>query len=377
MKTIKLLQDVHNEKSIAKFYYAPNEELTQKLKGIIPDFGWNASKNCWTSPYYPKMKTELFKLLRGRYWLDYSGMQLKSVLLSDESPNKNAFKSLPKLKEDQEKYLHSFRNYLTARRYSDSTIQTYYDSVSTFLRFFNEKPISEIDNNDVILFNNEYVIKHRLSASFQNQVVNGLKLFYQVVQDKRMYIDLINRPRREKKLPNVLSKEEVKLILDAPTNVKHRTMLSLTYACGLRAGEVLNLTFKDIHAARNLLIVKQAKGKKDRIVPISPKIILMLREYYKIFKPIKWLFEGQVAGTKYSERSFQQVIQQAIKKVKIQKPVTLHWLRHSYATHLLESGTDLRYIQELLGHASSKTTEIYTHVSTKSIQQIRSPFDDL
>jgi len=137
------------------------------------------------------------------------------------------------------------------------------------------------------------------------------------------------------------------------------------------------LTFKDIHSERNLLLIKQSKGKKDRIVPISNKTIDLLRDYYKAYKPKTWLFEGQQVNEKYSERSIQLVLLQAVTKAKIEKPVSLHWLRHSYATHLLESGTDLRYIQELLGHSSSKTTEIYTHVSTKNIQQIKSPFDDL
>jgi integrase/recombinase XerD len=129
--------------------------------------------------------------------------------------------------------------------------------------------------------------------------------------------------------------------------------------------------------ANSLIIIKNAKGKKDRVVPLSAKILEMLREYYKSYRPKKFLFEGQVAGEAYDARSLQQVLKNAVKKAGIRRPVTLHWLRHSYATHLLESGTDLRYIQELLGHSSSKTTEIYTHVSTKSLQQIKSPFDDL
>jgi integrase/recombinase XerD len=124
-------------------------------------------------------------------------------------------------------------------------------------------------------------------------------------------------------------------------------------------------------------LIKNAKGKKDRIVPLSPKILELLREYYILFKPSTYLFEGQTKGQPYDNRSLQQVLKQALKKAGITKPVSLHWLRHSYATHLLESGTDLRYIQELLGHNSSKTNEIYTHVSTKSLQQIKSPFDDL
>jgi integrase/recombinase XerD len=175
----------------------------------------------------------------------------------------------------------------------------------------------------------------------------------------------------------VLSKEEIKLILNAHSNIKHKTMLSMIYSCGLRCGELLALQPVHIDSKRNIVLLKNAKGKKDRIVPLSPKILEILRDYYEIYKPTTYLFEGQTAGRPYDSRSLQLILKQALVKAKIKKPVTLHWLRHSYATHLLESGTDLRYIQELLGHNSSKTTEIYTHVSTKNIQQIKSPFDDL
>ena len=177
-------------------------------------------------------------------------------------------------------------------------------------------------------------------------------------------------------MPNVLSKEEVKKILEAHVNLKHRAMLSLIYSCGLRRSELLHLKSTDIDSKRNIVIIRQSKGRKDRIAPLSPKILDLLRDYYKMYKPKNYLFEGKTEE-QYSEQSLQSVLKQALKKVNITKPVTLHWLRHSYATHLLESGTDLRYIQELLGHNSSKTTEIYTHVSTKSLQQIKSPFDDL
>ncbi len=178
-------------------------------------------------------------------------------------------------------------------------------------------------------------------------------------------------------MPNVLSKEEVKKILNAHSNIKHKTMLSLIYSCGLRRSELLNLKPNEIDSKRNVVIIKQGKGKKDRIAPLSPNILVLLREYYKTHKPLAYLFEGRKAGTKYDERSLGEVLKQAVEKVKIRKPVSLHWLMHSYATHLLESGTDLRYIQEILGHKSSKTTEIYTHVSTKSLQNVKSPFDDL
>jgi integrase/recombinase XerD len=174
-----------------------------------------------------------------------------------------------------------------------------------------------------------------------------------------------------------LSKEEIKAILEAPTNIKHKTMLSLVYACGLRRSELLHIKPRDIDSKRKLLLIRNAKGRKDRIAPLSDKLIAMLRAYYKIYKPKTWLFEGQKKGSKYSATSVQKILKLAISEAKINKPVSLHWLRHSYATHLLEAETDLRYIQEILGHKSSKTTEIYTHVSTKSIQQIKSPFDEL
>ena len=276
-----------------------------------------------------------------------------------------------------EQHLISFKNYMNFRRYSQNTIKTYADALEVFFRFYKDQAPESLNIEDIINFNTSYILKKNLSASYQNQVINAIKLFYRNRFNRAMEVDFIQRPRREKRLPNVLSKNEVKSILEAPTNLKHRAMLSLIYACGLRRSELLNLTLKDILSDRNLLFIRQSKGKKDRVVPISIKLIEMLRDYYKSFKPKTWLFEGQEVGKKYSERSIQLVLNQAVEKAKIVKPVSLHWLRHSYATHLLESGTDLRYIQELLGHSSSRTTEIFTHVSTRNLQQIRSPFDDL
>lgn len=273
--------------------------------------------------------------------------------------------------------IEKFKQWMHSKRYSENTITTYSEALKSFLVFYREKDVAEITNEDVIVYNNEYILKNNLSASYQNQIVNAIKLFFQTIRETKMLVDKIHRPKRAKVLPNVLSKEEVKLILNAHSNMKHKMMLSLIYSCGLRCGELLALEPVHIDSKRNLILLKNAKGKKDRIAPLSPKILEMLREYYTQFKPEKYLFEGQIKGQPYDNRSLQQVLKQALRKTGIAKPATLHWLRHSFATHLLESGTDLRYIQELLGHNSSKTTEIYTHVSTKSIQQIKSPFDDL
>ena len=272
--------------------------------------------------------------------------------------------------------IQTFIRYLNSKRYSPNTIKVYSDSISTFLRYFSMKDITDISNDDLIDFNNNYILKNNFSSSFQNQVVNAVKLYFSAIQHKKIDVELIHRPRREKVLPNVLSKEEIKAILDTPYNLKHRAMLAMIYSCGLRRGELLSLTKFDVDSKRMVVIIRMAKGKKDRIVPLSPKILNLLRDYYKSYTPKEFLFEGQ-GGGKYSEKSLENVLKQSLFKARNKKPVTLHWLRHSYATHLLESGTDLRYIQDLLGHKSSKTTEIYTHVSTKNIQNIRSPFDDL
>ncbi|HAX94062.1 MAG TPA: integrase [Bacteroidales bacterium] len=208
-------------------------------------------------------------------------------------------------------------------------------------------------------------------------MISDVKKFYGKVYKSVIDVGEISRPRPEHRLPNVLSKDEVKKLLNASLNEKHRVMLSLIYACGLRRSELIDLHVSDVDVSRRLLIIRQAKGFKDRVVPISERTIEMVKSYEERFKPLSYLFEGQFPGRKYSTSSLESVFRAASKKAGIKKDVTLHGLRHSYATHLLEAGTDLRYIQELLGHKSSRTTEIYTHVTVQGIQKIRSPFDDL
>ncbi|SEQ08666.1 site-specific tyrosine recombinase/integron integrase [Flavobacterium urocaniciphilum] len=329
-------------------YFEKNDRLIARIR-TFHDARWSNSHKYWHLPDN-----------------DENRLHFKIPLAHTLVPNEEGIKSLV-----------VFKNYLLSKRYSQNTVATYCEALKSFLTFFNSKSVKEITNDDVILYNTDYILKNKLSSSYQNQIVNAIKLFFKIVKESSIDIEKIHRPKREKKLPNVLSKEEVKQIISSPINFKHRVMLSLIYSCGLRCGELLTLQPQHIDSKRNIILIKQAKGKKDRIVPLSPKILELLREYYKLYKPKVYLFEGQQPGNRYEARSLQQVLKNALQKTEITKPVTLHWLRHSYATHLLESGTDLRYIQELLGHNSSKTTEIYTHVSTKSIQQIKSPFDDL
>ena len=364
----------NKEKIFINFKY---DSATIELVKKIADAKWSQSNKCWFISYY----AEALQLIKNTF--EAKGITIKLLNKYEDviKPNhvkiKKPSDALPDLNKVQKEKINQFNYWLKSKRYSGSTIGTYIDSIQTFLRYYSTKNLSEITNEDLIIFNNEYILANHYSASYQNQIVNAVKLFFRNIENKQLQPELIHRPKTQKLLPNVLSKEEIKLILNAHSNIKHKAMLSLIYSCGLRCGEMLRLKPEHIDSKRNILIIKQSKGSKDRITPLSNKIILMLRDYYHLHKPKEWLFEGQKQGEPYDERSLQNVLKQAIVKCQIKKPVSLHWLRHSYATHLLENGTDLRYIQEILGHSSSKTTEIYTHVSTKNIQKIISPFDYL
>jgi integrase/recombinase XerD len=368
----------HKEKEIVQLHFAKNEEI-QKLLRTNRNLRWSQTMKCWYLPYDKNVRQDVFKLLKGVAFIDYSGLKtdLKTENVNLVEPVIKPKPIHEELSEEHLKKITDFKTWMRSKRYSESTIDIYNDALKTFLRFYSTKPIIEINNNDVILFNNKFILANKFSASYQNQVVNAIKLFFRKIELKSIDTELVHRPKRPKLLPNVLSKEEVRELLEKTSNLKHKTMLSLIYACGLRCGELLRLKLENIDTKRNLLIIKQSKGRKDRITPLSVKTLNLLNEYYKTYKPKFYLFEGQTSETMVDERSLQLALKSNLLKTSIKKPVTLHWLRHSYATHLLENGTDLRYIQELLGHNSSRTTEIYTHVSTKSIQRITSPFDSL
>lgn len=350
-------------------YFEKNWKIINPLKSKFKA-RWSNDLQCW----FVENSKENLRNIRTEF-KDLCYINFKEVISGKEI---SIFpKPIEKLSTHIDTHIENFRKIAENKRYSYNTIKSYTEALRIFLVYFKEKQPEDITNEDFQHFIHEYIIKKQYSFSYQNQMVNGIKSYYSHIHSKKIDIQRLERPKRKKALPNVLSKEEVKEILFAHNNLKHKVMLSMIYSCGLRRSELLNLKPSDIDSKRNIIIIRQSKGKKDRITPLSPKILEMLRKYYFENKPKNWLFEGQNEGEQYSEQSLQSVLKQALQKAKITKPVTLHWLRHSYATHLLESGTDLRYIQELLGHNSSKTTEIYTHVSTKSIQQIKSPFDEL
>lgn len=371
---IKLDPGYHRDNNVVFIRFPKDDKLKEIVKSI-DGTRWSQTNRAWYVPQSKFRLATVFASFTG-YWVDYSSIQQSKPKRARQSAQKSITQVAAPMAENRE-LVDEFKKWLTHKRYSENTINRYTEMLSIFAGHMGSTPLRMITNADVIEFVRGKLIAQGYSFTYQNQLVSALKLFYREIVNAPIDVERLERPRREHKLPNVLSKDEVRAILQSPKNVKHKTMLSLIYACGLRRRELLWLKPNDVDSSRGLLIIRNSKGRKDRMVPISERTIGMLKEYYKIYRPQTWLFEGQDAGERYSEAALSKVLKVALEAAGVHKPATLHWLRHSYATHLLEAGTDLRYIQELLGHKSSRTTEIYTHVSQSSLQKVKSPFDDM
>ncbi|WP_350292372.1 tyrosine-type recombinase/integrase [uncultured Croceitalea sp.] len=269
-----------------------------------------------------------------------------------------------------------FQQLLEIKRYSFNTINTYIGLLTVFDTFIGEEhEIHRLDNPFFLQSIRDIVSRKNYAYTTQKQLLSALSLYMQEMHGKRVDFDTLRPRRPQRVLPDILSLQEIKEILDLTENIKHRAMLTTIYALGLRSGELINLKMAHIDKHRNIITIKAAKGKRDRQLPFPESLKLLLREYYIKYKPNTYLFEGQ--KNQYAPASLRAVFINAVKRANIKKDVTLHSLRHAYATHLLESGTDLRLIQELLGHNNIKTTMVYTHVSKRSMLQVKSPLDFL
>ena len=268
----------------------------------------------------------------------------------------------------------SIKQKLRFKRYSPNTISTYISCLEQFNRFIKSE---KLQINEPVIY--QYLmglVAKGYSRSSQNQHINAIKFYLEKVLKQKQKSYYIERPLKKRMLPTVLSEQEIQLIFSNIKNLKHKAILSLIYSSGIRIGEALNLTINDLDSDRMLISIRRGKGEKDRMVPMASNVLKLLRVYYKEYKPVNYLFNGNENGP-YSATSVRNVLKRAVYKSYIKKNVTPHTLRHSYATHLLEKGTDLRYIQVILGHSSVKTTEIYTHVSTKNLQAIKSPIEEM
>jgi site-specific recombinase XerD len=266
-------------------------------------------------------------------------------------------------------------SYMRYRHYSDNTIKHYCQCLIQLSKYYNLSP-DKLTRGQFMDYLHYLVEVKQVSAVYLNQLLSACKILIAEVLGREWQEFAIRRPKTEKKLPVVLSQDEVKRIIDCTANVKHRTIFSTIYSCGLRLSELCNLMPSDIDAERMQIRIRLGKGAKDRYVMLSEKVLLMLRAYWLRYKPEKYLFEGQTRGVPISERAIQVAFTGAVKKSGINKRPTIHSLRHSFATHLLENGVSLLAIQKLLGHSNIKTTMVYTHLQS-SPAAIKSPFDDL
>ena len=331
--------------------------LTKQLK----DVRWSKTLHSWYLNFTQEniqLVSEIFKDI--------------TKVNTDKLPKKELFKR--NLTAAEKILLNDFYLYLKGKRYSLSTLQTYTFFVADFVNFHTKKALEELTNRDVELFIEKVFIERNYSVSSQRQFVSALKLFIVFYPQTKINDLVLARPRRSRQLPSVLSQEEVLSIIQSTQNLKHRAIIALLYSCGLRISELINMKLDDFHIERKQLIVKNGKGRKDRYVSLTDSFLPLLSNYYHSYKPKIYFVEGQNGG-KYSAESVRQFLRKSCLNAKIKKNVTPHTLRHSYATHLLENGVDIRYIQSLLGHSKPETTMIYTHVKRKDLMDIQNPLD--
>ncbi|GAB1857780.1 site-specific integrase [Flavobacteriaceae bacterium MHTCC 0001] len=345
--------DTHNEKKVILIGFDYNNDLKNALRKRFPSVKWSATKKSWYLPDLPAVRQVL-------------NLKMTNVILEKASKlhpiNKQAYINLHKQ--------------LTLKKYSPNTVRMYLFEFSHLLHLLNDYFVNDLSPKrlkDYFL----YCVKvEKMSERKLNGKINAVKFYFeQVLHRPKMFFD-IPRPKKPLTLPKMLSRYEVKKLFQVTTNLKHKIALKLSYGMGLRVSEVVSLKLTDIDSKRMMVHVRGAKGKKDRYVPLPESILSSLREYYIAYKPRVYLLEGQYGGA-YAKSSLQQVFKKAMNKARIKKNIGIHGLRHSYATHLLESGADMRFIQELLGHNSIKTTQVYTRVTPRSISKIKSPLDTL
>ena len=274
--------------------------------------------------------------------------------------------------------LQKFLQQLKLKAYSSSTITTYRNEFMQLLQAIGKYPAQNLLPDDLKRYLSMCIDKGLKENTIHSRL-NALKFYYEQVLRREKFFWEIPRPKKQIQLPNFFNQDEVAAIINSVQNKKHKVMLMLAYSGGLRVSEVVSLKTYQIDSKRMTIFIHQAKGKKDRIVTLSPVLLVMLRAYASIYRPAKngYLFEGSASGTPYSTRSLQEVIQAAKRKAGIMKPGSIHSLRHSFATHLIEKGTDVTMIQKLLGHNDLKTTLRYLHTSNKDLMKIISPLDDL
>lgn len=389
MKTVTLLPLFHKQADQIGLQFIGDAELNnlvKKLKGIK----WSHSNKCWYLPLTKENYTAVIKAINRKAITDTTLLKQylhkrKQIKATIPAPPKKIISkpitSVPawRLCKENLAALEKFVEQLKLKSYSPSTIRTYRNEFLQLLQLLKNKPANELTPDDLRRYMVYAMEKEGIKENTAHSRLNALKFYFEQVLRRDKFFWEIPRPKKAHQLPKIFSQDEIAAIINSINNKKHKVMLMLAYSAGLRISEVVTLKTFEIDSKRMTIFINAAKGKKDRLVTLSPVLLVMLREYALEYKPDKkgYLFEGSAKGDPYSTRSLQEVLQSAKKKAGVIKPGSIHSLRHSFATHLIEKGTDVTMIQKLLGHNDIKTTLIYLHTSNKNLLKIISPLDDL
>ena len=349
---------IHRSNNVLVLKFKYNDELISLAKSI--GCKWSSSNKGWYI-YHSKENIRLINnAFKDKTNIDFS--KVKSILPKEDK--KSVSVKIPK----------EYLDLLIRRRYSENTIKVYSSLFKEFIQFYSKIKPEDITEDEIRKYQDYLVKKRKISISTQNQAINAIKFYYEKVLGKEKGEYYIERPIKEKKLPEIISERELLQILRVTDNIKHKSIITVLYSSGVRRGELINLRIKDVDFDKKIIFVRAGKGKKDRTTILADHAALVLNKYLKLYKPNYWLFEG-IKRKQYSAASVGSLVKKASIKARLNKIVRPHMLRHSFATHMLEQGVDLRYIQTLLGHGSPKTTQIYTRVTSYSLAKIKSPFD--
>ncbi|RTL47303.1 MAG: integrase [Sphingobacteriales bacterium] len=393
--TLQLAYLYHREAHRLALFVAKESALNTQIKQI-KGIHFSITHRCWYMDLTAENIALVTTTLGSRCNVDDSGLRAyvtahselniplpvaaKKVMrtATDETPtHKKEISDAGRIHPVNQLALQAMRQHLRLKGYSASTIKTYTNELSQFLQAIKSVPAQQFTANRIKDYLEYCAVTLHLTEATLHSRMNALKFYYEQVLKKDQFFWEIPRPKKPLQVPKTISKEQVIQLINAVENIKHRTIIMLAYACGLRVSEVVSLKVSDVDGHRKLLTVHRGKGKKDRVVSLGPGMMIMLREYYKAYHPKKYLFEGQYAEEHLSVRSIQLVLSKAKQKAGIKQEGSMHMLRHSFATHLLDKGIDVVFIQKLLGHNDIKTTLRYLHVTNKDLAHIISPLEDI
>jgi integrase/recombinase XerD len=393
--TITLKPLMHRGAEHTGIYFKNNPGLNILIRSKAGGT-WSQTNKCWYIPLtklaFEKLKTavgntatidtsSLKKYLEEKKKTKSPANSVikKPVNLPAKNIQSQQLKPIAGISPINKHVLPAMEQLLKLKAFSPSTIRTYLNEMTQLLQTIKDIPADELTPELLKRYLVYCYEKLQLKENTLHSRINAMKFYYEKVLKREKFFWEIPRPKKQFILPKIFNHDEVASIINSVTNKKHKTMLMLSYSAGLRVSEVVSLKTYNIDSSRMTILIQQAKGKKDRIVTLSPVLLVMLRDYALQYKPDKkgYLFEGINKGTAYSTRSLQEVLQAAKKKAGVMKPGSIHSLRHSFATHLIEKGTDVTMIQKLMGHNDIKTTMLYLHTSNKDLLKIISPLDDL